>query len=421
MKNISKYESEVRGYSRSFPKTFVSANGALVRDDEGNQYIDFLAGAGSLNYGHNNPFLKTKLLEYLEKDGLTHGLDLATPAKEEFLEVFQDIILRPRNLEYKIQFTGPTGTNTVEAAIKLAQLYTGRTNVISFTNAYHGHTKGSLRLTANQHYRQGFENELNQNSTFMPFYGYVDGDFDSLSYLDKMLTDKGSGMDLPAAVILETVQGEGGVNVAPIGWLKRLRAITEKHGILLIIDDIQVGCGRTGKFFSFEHAGIKPDLVTLSKSLSGFGLPMSILLINPKVDVWKPGHHTGTFRGNNLAFVTAAQAINRYWGDGSFEKEISVRAKKIWNRLDDLYAEYTDQILDVRGKGMIVGVEFKSAELANKISKNAFKSGLIIESCGAEDNILKFLPPLNIDIEQLNHGLNIFEKSIQEVLKGVKV
>ena len=137
--------------------------------------------------------------------------------------------------------------------------------------------------------------------------------------------------------------------------------------------------------------------------------------------MWKPGHHTGTFRGNNLAFVTAAQAINRYWGDGSFEKEISVRAKKIWNRLDDLYAEYTDQILDVRGKGMIVGVEFKSAELANKISKNAFKSGLIIESCGAEDNILKFLPPLNIDIEQLNHGLNIFEKSIQEVLKGVKV
>ncbi len=420
MEQVKKHESHVRGYSRSFPTVFESAKGAVIQGEDGTKYIDFLAGAGALNYGHNNPYLKMKLIDYIEKDGVTHGLDLATQAKEYFLHVFNKYILEPRDLEYKIQFTGPTGTNAVEAAIKLAQIATGRTNIITFTNAYHGHSKGALRLTANEHYRKGLENELNQFTSFLPYYGYVEGGFDSADYLEQVLEDKGSGIDIPSAIILETTQGEGGVNVAPKEWLQKLRRITKKHGILMIVDDIQVGCGRTGKFFSFEDAGIVPDIITLSKSISGYGLPMSLVLISPELDQWEPGQHTGTFRGNNLAFVTATEAILRYWRNKEFEAEIQERSQFLFGKLNELAEKHPELIAEVRGKGLIVGVEFKDADLASEIGKESFANGLIIESCGSGNNVMKFLPPLNIDIDYLEKGLEIFEQAVETVTEKVE-
>lgn len=416
MQHSNRLESEVRGYVRSFPTTFVSAAGAIIKDENHQQYIDFLAGAGALNYGHNNPLLKMMLLDYIEKNGVTHGLDLATKAKETFINTFDKFILKPRDLDYKMQFTGPTGTNAVEAAIKLAQIVKGRTNIITFSNAYHGHSKGSLRLTANEAYREGIESDLQHSTTFMPFCNYVDGDFSSADYLQKVLEDKGSGIDKPAAVILETIQGEGGVNVASKEWLQKIRQITQDNDVLLIIDDIQVGCGRTGSFFSFEEAGIKPDMVTLSKSLSAYGLPMSLLLFSPELDKWSPGQHTGTFRGNNLAFVTATEAIRIYWRDKDFQEEIGKRSAMAFSMLNKLKDKYPDEIKQIKGKGLIIAIQFESDELASAVGKECFDNNLIIETCGPDGDNLKLLPPLNIETEYLEKGIEIIEQAVESVL-----
>ena len=307
MKTFNRIESNVRSYCRSFPTVFTRASGATLVGEDGRRYLDFLSGAGTLNYGHNNPRIKARLLEYLESDGIVHGLDMATVAKREFLERFEQTILLPRGLSYKVQFTGPTGANAVEAALKIARNVTGRSNIVAFTNGFHGVTLGAVAATANSHYRDA-AGLPPSGTSFVPYDGYL-GDLDTTEYLDRVLTDGSSGVDHPAAVIVETVQGEGGVNVATAAWLRRLEAVCRRHDVLLIVDDIQAGCGRTGTFFSFEDAGIRPDLVTLSKSLSGYGMPMSVVLMRPELDQWKPGEHNGTFRGNNLAFVTATPAL----------------------------------------------------------------------------------------------------------------
>lgn len=312
MKIFDEIESEVRSYARSFPRMFNRAKDEFIYDEEGNAYLDFLAGAGSLNYGHNNDLFKEKLLEYINNDGITQGLDLHTRAKGEFLESFNNNILKPRDLDYIVMFTGPTGTNAVEAALKTARKYTGRENVISFTNGWHGQTLGSLAITGNGHHRGGAGVSLS-GATRMPYDGYMGDDVDTTNYLDKVLSDSSSGVDKPAAVIVETVQGEGGINACSMTWLKSLSEVCKKHDVLLIIDDIQAGCGRTGTFFSFEEAGIYPDIVTVSKSLSGYGLPFAIVLMKPELDQWKPGEHNGTFRGNNPAFITAKAALDNYW------------------------------------------------------------------------------------------------------------
>ncbi|MEX0958446.1 MAG: diaminobutyrate--2-oxoglutarate transaminase [Burkholderiales bacterium] len=418
LKIFDRLESQVRGYIRSFPVVFTRARGSQLWDEDGNRYIDFFSGAGTLNYGHNNPVLKEKVIEYLESDGLIHGLDMATTAKKEFIEAFERVILRPRNLQYKLQFPGPTGTNAVEAAMKLARLVKRRTNIISFTNGFHGVTGGSLAATGNSKFRDAAGVPLG-NTTFMPYAGYLGDDADSLAYLDKMITDGSSGVDTPAAVIVETVQGEGGVNVASTEWLQRLRALCDKHDMLLIVDDIQVGCGRTGTFFSFEQAGITPDIVTLSKSLSGFGLPMALVLIRPELDVWKPGSHSGTFRGNNLAFETAKQAIISYWSTDEFTKEIRRKEKimRVW--LEHMVESYPQAGFTMRGRGMIQGLVTEDPAIAGKIAQQAFTNGLIIETSGANDEVLKLLPALTISDEQLRQGLDILERSAVELL-GVR-
>ncbi|WGL16127.1 diaminobutyrate--2-oxoglutarate transaminase [Microbulbifer bruguierae] len=420
MKVFDEIESEVMSYARAFPRVFNKAQGEYLYDEEGNQYLDFLAGAGTLNYGHNNPVFKQALLEYIQRDGITHGLDLHTKAKREFLETFYEKILQPRDMSYVMQFTGPTGTNAVEAALKIARKYKGRENVISFTNGFHGCSLGALSATGNSHHR-GASGVSMSGVARMPYDGYLGDDIDTTAFLDKVLSDSSSGIDHPAAVLVETVQGEGGINAASIEWLRNLQDVCKKHDVLLIVDDIQAGCGRTGSYFSFEEAGIQPDIVTLSKSLSGYGLPFAVVLMKPELDQWKPGEHNGTFRGNNLAFVTATAAINHYWSDDRFAKEVQRKGDYIEQRLQKIVDLYGDGNMTTRGRGMFRGLNCVSGELADKITTEAFRNGLVIETSGADDHVVKTLCPLTISDENLTRALDIVEAAVAKVLKGSEV
>jgi len=408
-------ESEVRSYIRSFPTTFKKAKESKIWDVNGKEYIDFFAGAGALNYGHNHPEMKGKLLDYLADDGITHSLDMGTEAKANFLEKFNDVILKPRNLDYKVMFPGPTGTNTVESALKLARKVTGRELVISFTNAFHGMTIGALSITGNSFKRHGAGVPLH-NSVAMPFDKYLGDSVDTVDYLERFLEDNGSGVALPAAIILETFQGEGGLNVADYEWLKRIENICRRWDILLIIDDVQVGCGRTGTFFSFEPAGIQPDIVCLSKSISGYGLPMALTLIKPEHDVWEPGEHNGTFRGHNLAFITAAEALS-YWEKEDFSREILEKGSIVAEFLENLAARYPELKGEIRGRGLMRGVACGVEGLADQICREAFERGLIMETSGPNSEVFKIMPPLTIDIESLKQGFAIIEESIKVCLK----
>jgi diaminobutyrate-2-oxoglutarate transaminase len=415
---FDRLESEVRSYCRTFPAVFTTARGARMAAEDGREYIDFWSGAGTLNYGHNNPRLKRRLLDYLERDGLTHSLDLATEAKRELLERFERIVLAPRGMSYKVQFPGPTGTNAVEAALKLARKATGRQNVVYFTNGYHGMTLGALAVTGNGAKRAAAGVPLTCTQP-MPFEGFVPGGQDAIAYLRAFLEGTSSGLDRPAAAIVETVQAEGGINVASTGWLRRLAGLLAEHGVLLIVDDIQVGCGRTGTFFSFEEAGIRPDLVCLSKSISGFGLPMSLVLIRPEIDCWRPGEHNGTFRGNNLAFVTASEALT-YWEDNALERAVRAKAERVRWRLRAIAERHPRLGATVRGRGLIQGLAFPpgreagaGASPAQRISRLAFERGLIVETAGPRDEVVKLLPPLVIEDADLEAGLQILEQSVE--------
>jgi diaminobutyrate-2-oxoglutarate transaminase len=391
---------------------FTRGEGSVLYDESGERYLDFLSGAGSLNYGHNDPALRQSLLDYVEGNGILHGLDMATEAKREFLETFERIILKPRGMHYKVQFTGPTGTNAVEAALKLARRVTGRTNIVSFTNAFHGVTLGSLAVTGNVHYRHAAGVPLG-NATFMPYDGYLGPHVSTIDYLEQCLNDRSSGLEMPAAVIVETVQGEGGLHTAGVAWLKHLQRLCTDQGVLLIVDDIQAGCGRTGTFFSFESAGIRPDFVTLSKSLSGYGLPMSVLLMKPEYDAWEPGEHNGTFRGNNLAFVTATAALRHYWSSNDFQLDIKHKAALLRGRLLSMAGPPAGAGL--RGRGLIQGLVCEPASAAAEICRASFERGLIIETSGAESEVVKCLPPLNIPDGELWAGLDLLESAVKEI------
>ncbi len=404
-------ESQVRSYCRSFPTVFTSGRGHLLCDVTGREYIDFFAGAGALNYGHNHPALKSRLLDYIAADRITHSLDMATEAKRAFLETFHRLVLAPRGMEYRVMFPGPTGTNAVEAALKIARTVTGRTNVVAFTNAFHGMTLGSLAVTGNAGKREGAGVALG-NVTRMPFHGYMGSDLDTIDLLEQHLADSSSGIDPPAALILETVQAEGGVNVASVPWLRRLGNLLERFGILLIVDDIQVGCGRTGTFFSFEAAELEPDIICLSKSLSGYGLPFAATLLRPELDQWEPGKHNGTFRGHNLAFVTATAALETFWSDESLTEDVKRRGRIVRGRLEEIAAQHGSV---VRGRGMIQGIEFLGADIARTVSRMAFERGVVVETAGREDEVLKILPPLTIPDDALRAGLDVVAECVEEV------
>lgn len=406
-------ESNVQSYARAFPTTFDYAKGAVMWDAEGRRYLDFLTGAGSLNYGHNHPVFKQALISYIEQGGISHSLDLHTAAKAKFLRAMHDIILRPRGLDYVVQFTGPTGTNAVEAAIKLARKVTGRSNILSFTNGFHGVTLGALSLTGHQYFRKGAGIPLS-GMTPMPYDGYLGSDIDTIDILERFLSDPSSGLDEPAAVIAETVQGEGGLKTARIDWLRRLEHLCRIRNILFIVDDIQAGCGRTGSFFSFEPAGIKPDIVTLSKSLSGYGLPMAVVLIARSLDQWEPGQHNGTFRGNNHAFITATAALEHYWRTPSFIAKLSEKSRHLQRRLNDIAKRFPTIIAEVRGRGMMRGICFYEPHRAALVTQAAFRNGLIIERSGPQDEVVKCLMPLTIKQSELDEGLDILEQAIND-------
>lgn len=416
---FTRYESNVQSYARAMPALFTRATGCEVFDSRERRYLDFLAGAGSLNYGHNSPRMRDALIDYIQANGITHSLDLHTTAKQEFLATFGRVILEPRQLDYVVQFTGPTGTNAVEAALKLARKVTGRAKIMHFTNSFHGASLGSLAVTGNKAMRKAAGVAL-ENAYCMPFDSYFGKGIDTMAMIERLLDDPSGGVDLPAAAIVETVQGEGGVNSASIVWLRRLEALCRRLGVLLIVDDIQAGCGRTGSFFSFEPAGIKPDIVTLSKSLSGFGLPFSVVLIKREHDRWEPGEHNGTFRGNNHAFVTARAMIDGYWQTDDFANELLEKSQYLADRLHALVERFPGQLVAVKGRGLFQGVHFANADSARDAARRAFDLGLIIERSGPYDEVVKCMPPLTITKAELEEGLDILDAAVTDAFAAVR-
>jgi diaminobutyrate-2-oxoglutarate transaminase len=418
MNIFEKRESNVRSYCHNFPDIFHRAKGSIIYSESGKEYIDFFAGAGALNYGHNHDYIKQRVISYLDADGIAHGLDMYTSAKEKFLAKFDEAVLSSKKLDYRIQFCGPTGTNAVEAALKLARKVKQRPGIFSFMGAYHGMTLGSLSISGNIGIRAGAIG-TSSNVTFMPYpYGFMES-FDTIEYIESVLNDVNSGIEKPAAIIFETVQAEGGVIVAPIDWMQRLRKLCDEHDILLICDDIQVGCGRTGSFFSFERADIVPDMVVLSKSISGYGFPMSLLLIKPELDIWEPGEHNGTFRGNQLAFIGATAALE-YRESYDFEQDVKAKELFLKNFLNHEIAAMSEKIA-IRGIGMIWGIDVKDfgdRTLSQRITSRCFELGLIIEKAGRNDSVIKILPPLTIDMSSLQKGCSIIKAAFDNCISS---
>lgn len=410
---IKKHESQVRSYSRNFPTVFQKSKGYKIWDKEGKEYIDFFAGAGVLNYGHNNDNIKQALLDYFESDYIVHSLDMFTEARANFLQKFNETILKPRDLDYKVMFAGPTGTDAVEGALKLARKVTGRTTIMNFTNGFHGVTLGALAATGNISKRQAAGVPLS-NTVSMPYDGYLPT-LESLDLIERYIKDGGTGVDCPAAMIFEPVQGEGGIHAASMEWMRGIAEIAKKYDILLIVDDIQAGNGRTGTFFSFEPAGIYPDIVTVSKSIGGYGMPMSFTLIKEELDIWEPGEHNGTFRGFNPAFIAATEALS-YWENDDFANHVKENAKLLSDFTMKVEKEYPKLQAEARGRGMFQGVACGLDGVATEITKECFNRGLLMETSGPDNEVFKFLAPLIIDQEGLEKGFAIIEESIQTVL-----
>lgn len=410
------YESEVRSYCRNFPAVFTKAKGSLLYDEDGREYIDFFCGAGALNYGHNNPYIKNRLIDYLEQDGVLHAMDMYTAPKREFIEYFEEKIIRARGLDYKIQFVGPTGTNAVEAALKLARKVKKRTNVFALMGAFHGMTLGSIALTTDADSRAGAGVPL-YNVTHIPA-PYMFPELDTVAYMERLLTDDHSGVEKPAAIILETMQADGGIYALPTEWLQRVRALCDKYDILMIVDDVQVGCARTGWFFSFERAGIQPDIVTMSKSIGGYGMPFAVTLLKPELDIWKPGEHNGTFRGYQLSLV-AAKAGLEYMLNEHVEEAVRER-EKIVAKIMREEIETIDSRIETRGLGLLWGVDFGAfgGDTAKAVLDEAFKNGLIVERVGRGNAVIKVMPELKVPVETLEKGLRILVQAIRTVLSA---
>lgn len=407
-------ESNVRSYCRSFPTVFTKAKGAVMTDENGKEYIDFFAGAGALNYGHNPDYMNKRLIEYLQSDGVVHSMDMYTAPKRDFLEYFQNNILAPRGLNYKVQFAGPTGTNAVEAALKLARLAKGRTNIFAFMGAFHGMTLGSVALTTDRCSRDGAGQPLS-NVTHIPA-PYMFPELDTIAYMERLLTDDHSGVEKPAAIILETVQADGGIHAFDVEWLQALRELCDKHDILLIADDIQCGIGRSGTFFSFERANIIPDIVTVSKSIGGCGMPLAMVLFKPELDIWQPGQHTGTFRGNQLALI-AGKAGLEYFVENSLDKEVQRKGAIVEAFLRDEICTL-DSRLGYRGIGLMWGIDFSAfdTDMTKPMVSACFSNGVIAERVGRDNSVLKLMPPLMIDDTLLLEGLKRVKKALQEIL-----
>ncbi|AXH10009.1 diaminobutyrate--2-oxoglutarate transaminase [Malaciobacter halophilus] len=403
------YESEIRAYCRAVPTVFKASSNATMIDENNKEFIDFFGGAGVLNFGHNNPKMKQALIEFIQRDGVAHSLDMFTDVKRDFIETFANTILKPRGWEdRKLQFTGPTGTNAVEAALKLARKVTGRTEVVAFNRGFHGMTLAALACTANNAFRSSAGVPLTHviRDTF--------NDMDALENLRQKMFDLASGMLPPAAFLVEPVQAEGGVRVATKQWLQGVQQLAKDTGALFILDSIQCGCGRCGSYFSFDDLDVDPDIIILAKGLGGFGTPIGMLVNKPEIDKqWNPGQHTGTFRGQGLSFVAGKIGLE-YFNDEEFNNETIRKGNIIREVLDNLNSKY-EKVVDVRQKGMMLAIEFDSADTVKKITTKTYENGLIIGACSTGE-IIKFIPPLTITDEELNKGLERFTASVEAVL-----
>ncbi|WP_166852966.1 aspartate aminotransferase family protein [Isoptericola sp. BMS4] len=415
MEAFEKWESEIRGYSRTYPTVFASASNARQVDEDGRSYVDFFAGAGVLNFGHNNPRMKRAMIDFLEADGVAHSLDTATTTKRDFIEKFADTVLEPRGMTMKMQFMGPTGTNAVEAALKLARRVTGRREVVAFTNGFHGMTLGSLALTGNAYFRGAAGVPL-ENVVRLPFETAPGGGLGALETYRAQLADASSGLTPPAAFVVETIQAEGGVHVASPEWLRAVQRLAQDVGALFVIDDIQVGCGRTGSYFSFDGMGLDPDIICLAKGLGGYGTPLAMNLSKPEHDArWSPGEHTGTFRGQGLSFVAGREAL-AYFDDDELMGQVHTRGERMAGALDDLARELAPRGFEVRGRGMIQALDVGDGALAKAVVADCFARGLLIGACGTGGRVLKLIPPLTIPDDDLAEGLEILAGAVRRAV-----
>ena len=414
---FEKYESEVRSYCRNFPAVFTKAKDSIIYAEDGKEYIDFFCGAGALNYGHNNDYIKKQIISYLESDGIIHSLDMFTAAKRDFIEFFEAEILESRGFNYKIQFPGPTGTNAVEAALKLARKVKKRNNIFAFMGAFHGMTLGSLSMTTDRDSRQGAGVCLT-DVTHIPT-PYMFPDFDILEYMQTLIDDDHSGVSKPAAVFIEPVQADGGIHVFSEEFLKGLRDFCTRNDILLVCDDIQVGSARTGWYFSFERAGITPDIVTLSKSIGGYGMPFALVLFKPELDVWAPGEHNGTFRGSQLSMV-AAKAGLELMLNNKIEDKVKAQSSIIKEYLDKIPAIHPD--FEIRGIGFMWGIDCNKVKpdvVSRAIVRECFNNGLIVERAGRNNDVVKLMPPLVADEATLRKGLEILVNAVEKVINEI--
>ena len=410
------YESNVRSYIRHFPAVFDRAEGSTLTDETGRTYLDFFCGAGAVNFGHNNPFIRERLIRYLTEGRIVHALDMATVAKRDFIVCYEERILKPRELDYKILFPAPTGTNAVEAALKIARRATGRPGVFALMGSFHGMTAGALACTSDAAARRAAGIALG-NVIHVPAPYMMTSTAEALRYVETLLSDDHSGAGLPAALILEAVQADGGIYPLPNDYLTGLAALLRRHGVLLIVDDIQMGSCRTGRYFSFEHAGITPDIVTVSKSAGGYGLPFAMTLFRPELDVMRPGEHTGTFRGNQLAFV-AAQAGVEFYLENDLDRDVTRKGAIVKDYLEREILPLEPR-LAIRGIGLAWGLDFNALgnnAVSHDVMRTCFANGLIAERAGRNDNVLKIMPPLVITDAELVRGLEILKTCLKSVL-----
>jgi diaminobutyrate-2-oxoglutarate transaminase len=416
-------ESNARTYPRKLPVAIAHASGSYVTDVDGRTYIDFLSGAGVLALGHNHPELIAAVQDQLTR--LTHGLDFPTPVREEFKRRQLGMLPAEWRDDMRIHFCGPTGGDAVEAAIKLCKKATGRGGVVTFQGAYHGSTQATMSLTSECAPKEGLHNLL-PGVHFAP-YGYCHRCPLSLTpdtcatncaqLLVNTINDSHGGVPKPAAIIMELVQGEGGAIPAPVDFVRRIAAMARAHGIPLIIDEVQTGCGRTGSWFAFEQYGIQPDVVVASKGLSGLGLPVSIIMYHRKLDTWGPGSHIGTFRGNNLAFASANAYLDVLEREDVLE---NVRSEGAHLSVELTKLASSPLISDVRGLGLMLGIEMAgypaasvgAHEVAIQLQRAALRRGLILEIGGREDRVVRLLPPLNLSRQTADEALAIIRDSL---------
>ncbi len=430
----SEYESSARSYPRKFPIAIKSAKGSWIEDADGRKYIDFLNGAGTLALGHNDDEVNQTMIDLIQSGAALHTLDLATPVKDRFVDALLSIIPKELASRAKVQFCSPSGTDAVDAAIKLCKTATGRGTVIAFSGGFHGMGHGALALTGELHPKEHVQN-LMPGVQFMPYpYSYrcpmgIGGEAGTracINYFERFLKDTNSGVTRPAAVILEAIQGEGGVVPAPDEFLQAVRRVTKELGIPLICDEIQCGMGRSGNIFAFEHAGIVPDVILISKAIGG-SQPLSVVVYDKDLDKWGPGAHTGTFRGNQLAMAAGTVVIRRI-SDPAFLAEVTRKGEYMMDRLRKLRKEVSI-IGDIRGRGLMYGIELidpngpkdlmgvpePSGDIAARVQKLCFENGLIMERGGRNGAVMRCLCALNIPDSDIEKAMAILEKVIRQV------